>query len=218
MTEWLSTAQHSILFSRWWKFRLFPCVGCCRWCCYDLWVACIFLNDSFAQVHAQEWDLRQISLKRCRSPSLAIYSAVHSNYAVLSILLQLLSSWRLSKPVGWVECGFRNQWIFDHMTPCDPLQPLFHLPGHPVSTSLCILTAHDHLQPRVPQHVSLNTSKTKSKVSPSPSPHSWTPYLRDWYHHVPSWPNQKQQNHAVFWAMPFTYWFIYKWMSFECSS
>ena len=89
---------------------------------------------------------------------------------------------------------------------------------HSVSTSLCILTAHDHLQLRVPQHLSLNTSKTKSKVSPSPLPPSWTPYFNGWYHHVPSWPSQKQQNHAVFWATPFTYWFIYKWMRFECSS
>ena len=116
MTEWLSTAQHSISFIQWWKFRLFPCVGCCKWCCYDLWVACIFLNDSFAQV--QEWDLSQTSLKRCLSPSLAIYSAVHSNHAVLSTLLQLLSLWRLSKPVGWMECGKPvNIWSRDSMWP-----------------------------------------------------------------------------------------------------
>ena len=176
MTEWLSTAQHSISFIQWWKFRLFPCVGCCKRCCYDLWVACIFLNDSFAQV--QEWDLSQISLKRCLSPSLAIYSAVHSNHAVLSTLLQPLSLWRLSKPVGWMECGYWNQWIFDHVIPC-ALQPLAPLPGHPhdLLTLLSPLLSVSSLHTAISSQESLSIShSTHLQLNPkSPLPHHPTP-------------------------------------------
>ena len=28
----------------WWTFRLFPCLGYCKQCCYKQWRACVFLN------------------------------------------------------------------------------------------------------------------------------------------------------------------------------
>ena len=37
-------------------FRLFPCLGYCKHCCNEHRVACIFLNYSFVQIHAQEWE------------------------------------------------------------------------------------------------------------------------------------------------------------------
>ena len=37
-------------------FRLFPCLGYCEQCCYEHRDACVFLNYSFVQICAQEWD------------------------------------------------------------------------------------------------------------------------------------------------------------------
>ena len=37
-------------------FRLFPYLGYCGQCCYEHRGACIFLNYSFVQIHAQDWD------------------------------------------------------------------------------------------------------------------------------------------------------------------
>ena len=34
-----------------WKFRLFPCLGYCTYCCYEDRGACIFLNYSFVWVY-----------------------------------------------------------------------------------------------------------------------------------------------------------------------
>ena len=38
-----------------WTFRLFPCLGYCKQCCYEHSGVCILLNYSFAWVYAQEW-------------------------------------------------------------------------------------------------------------------------------------------------------------------
>ena len=39
-----------------WAFKLFPCLGYCEQCCSEHMRACIFLNESFVWVYAQEWD------------------------------------------------------------------------------------------------------------------------------------------------------------------
>ena len=39
-----------------WTFRLFPCLGCCEYCCCEHRGASIFLNYSFVWVYTQEWD------------------------------------------------------------------------------------------------------------------------------------------------------------------
>ena len=33
-----------------WTFRLFPCLGHCKWCCYEYWGASVFSNYSFVWV------------------------------------------------------------------------------------------------------------------------------------------------------------------------
>ena len=43
-------------FICWWIFRLFPCLGYCKQCCYEHRGACIFLNYSFVWIYVQEWD------------------------------------------------------------------------------------------------------------------------------------------------------------------
>ena len=46
------------LFICQWTFRLLPCLGYCKQCCYEYWGACIFSNQSLHLfwVYAQEWD------------------------------------------------------------------------------------------------------------------------------------------------------------------
>ena len=41
-------------------FRLLVCLGYWQWCCSELWGACIFLNSSFLQIYAQDWDYQII--------------------------------------------------------------------------------------------------------------------------------------------------------------
>ena len=38
-----------------WTFRLLPCLGYCKYCCSEQSSACVFLNDGFFQIYAQEW-------------------------------------------------------------------------------------------------------------------------------------------------------------------
>ena len=42
----------------WWTFRLPPGPGCCERCCRGQWGACVFGNDGFLWVYAQEWGCR----------------------------------------------------------------------------------------------------------------------------------------------------------------
>ena len=41
-------------FTHQWAFRLFPCLGCCKQCCYKHGGACISLNSSIVKVYAQD--------------------------------------------------------------------------------------------------------------------------------------------------------------------
>ena len=34
-----------------WTFRLFPCLGCCKQCCYEYWGMCIFSSQSFLWIY-----------------------------------------------------------------------------------------------------------------------------------------------------------------------
>ena len=42
-------------FICWWTFRLLPCHGYCKQCCYEYRCACISLSYSFFWIYAQEW-------------------------------------------------------------------------------------------------------------------------------------------------------------------
>ena len=42
-------------FSCQWTFMWFPCLGYCK-CCKEHRGACIFFNENFVQIYAQEWD------------------------------------------------------------------------------------------------------------------------------------------------------------------
>jgi len=57
-TPWITARQASLSITNSYPFtfRLFPCPGYCGLCCYEFRGACIFLNYSFAQEYAQEWD------------------------------------------------------------------------------------------------------------------------------------------------------------------
>ena len=43
-----------------WTSRSFPCLRFCKQCCCEHWTVYIFLNYSFLQMYAQEWDFRII--------------------------------------------------------------------------------------------------------------------------------------------------------------
>ena len=45
-------------FPCWWTFRLLPCLGCCKQCCYEHWGTPIFSNQCFHPfwIYAQKLD------------------------------------------------------------------------------------------------------------------------------------------------------------------
>ena len=63
---WLSNillyiyTPHLYSFICQWTFMLLPCLGYCKQCCYEHWDAYIFLNQSFLQIYAQEWNCQVI--------------------------------------------------------------------------------------------------------------------------------------------------------------
>ena len=55
-----------------WTFRLFPCLDCCEQCCCERGGACIFLNQSFVQIYAQEldcWIIQQLYFSLFEEPA-----------------------------------------------------------------------------------------------------------------------------------------------------
>ena len=55
-TERLNWTTSSVSVICRWTLRLFLCLGSCEECCCEHRGVCIFLNYSFSQIYAQEWD------------------------------------------------------------------------------------------------------------------------------------------------------------------